>query len=377
MRKSLLLFALPLLATLITMPSQANAAAQRNEPSIVGLREHALPQDEFWERLAQCETAQDWQNGGRYAGGLGIMTNSTFPKADMGTWERFGGEEFAPSPDLATKEQQIEIANRIAVKGWSKTVVRPAEWARRHGVPRVWLYEREPVGLTGWGCYKSKSTGKYRMDKPKMYYHEDPSSVLLMQFRMGQSGRLVHDLQVFLGGLKVDGTYGKKTRQAHLGYLRKHGLTTVGVPGTVTVNHGEGRVSAMSASAQQVVKACPRWEPLLRKYGLPVKQFTYIMWRESRCEPRAIGWNYRPGTSHRDCRLSPAETYKKCKAVRSYDSGLLQINSSWVTVTSRVCGTKWGDMTVLLDPNCNLRVAKFLYEEGGGIRNWAATSGRN
>lgn len=375
MRKSLLLFALPLLATLISTPSQASATTpttQPTPPSVVP-REHALPEDEFWERLAQCETAQDWQNGGRYAGGLGIMTNSSFPKADMGTWERFGGEEFAPSPDLATKEQQIEVANRIAVKGWSKTVVRPAEWARRHGVPRVWLYERTPVGLTGWGCYKSKSTGKYRMGKPKMYYHEDPSVVPFLTFSMGETGKSVHDLQTFLGGLKVDGVYGKKTRAAHIRYLKKKGVSTAHVPGTVR----HGAVSAMSVGNKTVVKACPKWEPLLRKYGLPVKEFTYIMWRESRCEPRAIGWNYKPGTSHRDCRLSPAETYKKCKAVRSYDSGLLQINSSWTTVTSRVCGSKWGDMTVLLDPNCNLKVAKFLYEDGGGIRNWAATSGSN
>lgn len=375
MRKSLLLFALPLLATLISMPSRASAATPTTQPAPPSAvpREHALPEDEFWERLAQCETAQDWQNGGRYAGGLGIMTSSSFPKADMGTWERFGGEEFAPSPDLATKEQQIEVANRIAVKGWSKTVVRPAEWARRHGVPRVWLYERTPVGLTGWGCYKSKSTGKYRMSKPKMYYHEDPSVVPFLTFSMGDTGKSVHDLQTFLGGLKVDGVYGKKTRAAHIRYLKKKGVSTAHVPGTV----GHGAVSAMSVGNKTVVKACPKWEPLLRKHGLPVKQFTYIMWRESRCQPRAIGWNYKPGTSHRDCRLSPAETYKKCKAVRSYDSGLLQINSSWVTVTSRVCGSKWGDMTVLLDPNCNLKVAKFLYEDGGGIRNWAATSGSN
>jgi hypothetical protein len=112
---------------------------------------------------------------------------------------------------------------------------------------------------------------------------------------------------------------------------------------------------------------------MLKKYQLPVKEFSYIMWRESRCIPKAIGWNYYPGTSHRDCKLSPAKQYKKCKAVKSYDSGLLQINSSWKTVTSKVCKSKFGNMTVLLKPECNLKVARYLYKNGG-LGHWRGTS---
>jgi peptidoglycan hydrolase-like protein with peptidoglycan-binding domain len=380
MRRTPLLFALALTIAFISTPLRANASAGPSTtppaPTVL-FREHALPQDEFWDRLAQCETAGDWKNGGRYAGGLGIMTSSTFPKAGMGTWERFGGEEFAPSPDKATREQQIEIANRIAFTGWSTTWLRDPEWAKRQGIPRVWDYKRPAVGLGGWGCYKSKSTGKYRMDKPKTYYHPDPASVPLMEFRYGQKGKAVEDLQTFIGGLRVDGKYGPRTRSAHLRYLKDNGLPTDGVPGTKKVSKVGAAVSKASANGNKTVKSCPKWEPLLRKHGLPVKEFTYIMWRESRCVAGAIGWNYRSGTSHRDCKLAPAKQYKKCKAVKSYDSGLLQINSSWTTVTSQVCGSKWGDMTVLLKPECNIRVAKFLYEEGGGIRNWAATSGRS
>lgn len=121
---------------------------------------------------------------------------------------------------------------------------------------------------------------------------------------------------------------------------------------------------------------CPEYEPLLRKYELPVPLFSRIMWRESRCEPRAIGWNYRPGKSHRDCKLAPAAIYRKCRAVKSYDSGLLQINSSWVTVTAQVCGTPYGKLSALLDPECNLRVGAYLYAGGEGIANWRASSGK-
>lgn len=116
---------------------------------------------------------------------------------------------------------------------------------------------------------------------------------------------------------------------------------------------------------------CPKWEPLLKKYELPVKEFSTIMWRESRCEPKAIGWNYKSGMSHKDCKLSPAATYKKCRAVRSYDSGLLQINSGWKTVTKQIC--KSSDMSILLVPECNIKVARYLYDNGG-LGHWKATS---
>lgn len=128
---------------------------------------------------------------------------------------------------------------------------------------------------------------------------------------------------------------------------------------------------APSQTAQaKPVKRCPQYEALLRKHNLPVNTFSYLMWRESRCQPHAIGWNFKQGKTHRDCKLAPARQYRKCKAVDSYDSGLLQINSTWTTVTARVCGGKWGDMSILLDAKCNVRVAFYLYEHGGGLSNW-------
>lgn len=193
-------------------------------------REHAFPVDSFWDKLAQCETAQDWQNGGQWAGGLGIYTKSSFPKASMGTWERYGGEEFAPSPDKATREQQIVVANRIAVTGWKTTHVRPKEWAKRKGIPQVWEFVQRPVGLTGWGCYKSKSTGKYRMARPKVFYYENYKLVPLFKFEWNEKSHAVEDLQMLLGNVRVDGHYGPKTRQAHIEYLKKRKLSRDGVP---------------------------------------------------------------------------------------------------------------------------------------------------
>lgn len=92
---------------------------------------------------------------------------------------------------------------------------------------------------------------------------------------------------------------------------------------------------------------CRRWEQLLRQHGLPVKPFSYIAWRESRCNPKA--WN----------KFDPA--------TGSY--GVWQINGSWVTVTAQVCRSTWGDRSVLWDATCNARVAAYLFREAG-FRPW-------
>ena len=95
---------------------------------------------------------------------------------------------------------------------------------------------------------------------------------------------------------------------------------------------------------------CPQWEDKFAQYGLPVKVFSYIAWRESRCNVDAHN-----KTLNRD---------------KSQDYGLLQINSTWRTVTANVCGTSKGDMTVLFDVDCNLAVARYLYDNGG-LGHWS------
>ena len=92
---------------------------------------------------------------------------------------------------------------------------------------------------------------------------------------------------------------------------------------------------------------CPQWEPKFAEHGLPVKAFSYIAWRESRCSISA--WN---------------RTLNKNK---TQDLGLVQINSSWKTVTRNICGT---DITGLFNVDCNLSVAKYLYDNGG-LGHWS------
>ena len=175
---------------------------------------------QFWEELAQCETASNWQDGGKYAGGLGIY---------QGTWENWGGDEFASTPPKATKAEQIIVANRVSTQGYKTIRHRDPKWAKIHGVPNSYVWEKEAVGFGGWGCYKSKSTGKYRMAKPRLYYHDTPHLVPLAEFHFIERGMIVKDLQTFLR-ITVDGHYGAKTRSAHVRWLKLKGHSTEGVP---------------------------------------------------------------------------------------------------------------------------------------------------
>lgn len=102
----------------------------------------------YWAAVATCETGADWQDSGRYAGGLGIYTNGRFRDYDMGTWERFGGEQFASHPSKATIVEQVVVANRIALFGWSTLV------KRKDGSLYVW--NRPAVGVRGWGCVRNQ-----------------------------------------------------------------------------------------------------------------------------------------------------------------------------------------------------------------------------
>jgi uncharacterized protein YabE (DUF348 family) len=72
--------------------------------------------DPMWDRIAECETAGNWgMQGPLYSGGLGFYN---------GTWDSFGGRDFAHNAGLATREEQIIVAERL----------------------------RSSVGIGGWGC---------------------------------------------------------------------------------------------------------------------------------------------------------------------------------------------------------------------------------
>ena len=66
----------------------------------------AMMNEAMWDKIAQCESTGNWSinNGNGYYGGL---------QFDIQTWLGSGGGAYAPNASLATKAQQIDIANRV------------------------------------------------------------------------------------------------------------------------------------------------------------------------------------------------------------------------------------------------------------------------
>ncbi|GFG74766.1 transglycosylase family protein [Mycobacterium botniense] len=62
--------------------------------------------DGEWDQVARCESGGNWSinTGNGYQGGL---------QFSRGTWAAHGGGEFAPSANLASREQQIVVAERV------------------------------------------------------------------------------------------------------------------------------------------------------------------------------------------------------------------------------------------------------------------------
>jgi len=128
-----------------------------------------------------------------------------------------------------------------------------------------------------------------------------------------------------------------------------------------TTTTAPARAATRSAAEVEASRRCPEFEGLFAKYGLvPVDVFSFIAWRETRCDPTKVNAEFGPDGK-------PTKTLNRDG---SYDVGLLQINSTWKTVTHAVCGTPWGQMSALLDLDCNLRVARYLLDNGG-LAHWA------
>ncbi len=183
-----------------------------------------------------------------------------------------------------------------------------------------------------------------------------PNAILLETFVFNQRDEKVSKLQAFLG-VKTDGHYGKATRAAHLKALEAQGLETAFIPALPNplIDDGGKRFNISPDPTHR----CPQFEPLFAQYGLePVEVFSYIAYRESRCNPNAANAKW-------DSKGNITWTLNKDGSI---DRGLLQINSCWKTVTKNVCGT---GLEGLFNVECNIKVAKYIMDNSsGGLANW-------
>jgi resuscitation-promoting factor RpfA len=85
---------------------KSGASWNRSEPS------SANAQEARWDKLAQCESTQNWDanTGNGYKGGL---------QFNDATWRAYGGRQYAPTADQASREQQIAVAKKVqSEQGW-------------------------------------------------------------------------------------------------------------------------------------------------------------------------------------------------------------------------------------------------------------------
>lgn len=92
--------------------SRPAATTQQSQQRNTGAAAPAVSSGSVWDSIAQCESGGNWaiNTGNGYQGGLQFSPS---------TWNAYGGQEYAPSANLATREQQIAVAEKVqASQGW-------------------------------------------------------------------------------------------------------------------------------------------------------------------------------------------------------------------------------------------------------------------
>jgi uncharacterized protein YabE (DUF348 family) len=96
-------------ANVVIVPARAGVTRIGAKP---GTEVPAVAQGETWDALSRCEAGGNWaiNTGNGFYGGV---------QFDQNTWERNGGLRYAQRADLATREEQIAIAEVTrARQGW-------------------------------------------------------------------------------------------------------------------------------------------------------------------------------------------------------------------------------------------------------------------
>jgi len=106
--------------------------------------------DEQWDNVAHCESGGNWHinTGNGYYGGLQFT---------QGTWVNYGGTAYASRADLATREEQIAIANKVQhTQGWGAWPV-CSRYAGPATASESWT--TRPVSHTGTAARTTTTSG--------------------------------------------------------------------------------------------------------------------------------------------------------------------------------------------------------------------------
>ena len=89
--------------TKVVATTSSSSSGSSSSSSGAGIN---LANSAMWDRIAACESGGNWSinTGNGYYGGL---------QFNIGTWLSVGGGDFASRPDLASRAEQITVANRL------------------------------------------------------------------------------------------------------------------------------------------------------------------------------------------------------------------------------------------------------------------------
>ena len=96
-------------STTVPKPAQNSSNTTRTAANLID-------RSDVWDELAQCETGGNWSanTGNGFGGGLQFAHT-----ARWSTWNAYGGQEHTTHPWEASREQQIDIAERVLQSsGW-------------------------------------------------------------------------------------------------------------------------------------------------------------------------------------------------------------------------------------------------------------------
>jgi hypothetical protein len=93
-------------ASAVTVAKIAFTGAVVGGSSLVFAGQAVAATDDEWDQVARCESGGNWgiNTGNGYQGGLQFT---------QGTWSAHGGGEYAPAANMASKDEQIAIAERV------------------------------------------------------------------------------------------------------------------------------------------------------------------------------------------------------------------------------------------------------------------------
>jgi len=133
----------------------------------------AAAPDSTWDAVAQCESSGNWSinTGNGYYGGL---------QFSQSTWNAFGGQQYASRADLATRDEQIAIAEKtLAGQGWGAWACAYAgggEGPSQRSVSSSSGSDAAPAAATDTSSAAASSSGSSSNGRADRSRHQDTSA---------------------------------------------------------------------------------------------------------------------------------------------------------------------------------------------------------